>query len=919
MKDSIKRVQSQACLSYAERENLGPTAKEKIFMKRAQSRGHSSFARVMTMLALLLTMSTGAWAQTWTNIVKNSDLEGDDVSCFYKQESNSGVYLCRITDGIGVDGSRGIMVQSQATDEEDWWTQFDLRLPYALPKGTQYKLNFDYKASAAGDFKFQISNEPGQYVWWTLGGWPEPGGSFDTTWKHYEQTFTVPDDLDGSQSQSGDWLMKFRTIYACLAANKVTTQFIFDNIKVEIPSDVLSTLTLEPVTDPKLMIPYHDDDDVAVGKLKAAIETYDAIASPTADDKNTLKAAIDQFNADNADFEKDETAKVATDGWKKFDGSAAGVCATQYAPAITTYDGRTANLAECYEGNGNRTGTIIYQDITGLTNGQYKVGFYGNAFSTTQRDHFECIMEDGATDAAYVFANEKQQFITARLATSTTENNFRQFDVEVTDGTIKLGMGKAYGKSTNWHTMQIYRLTWFATAKQAYAAYQTELAALLADAKALAADENKTEGKDAFNAVIATAEEATTTKADWYNNAEIAQIITDLKTATANFTKANWNIDFAAGQYYIIDAESNKMMAAGHDWGTRAIVSDEGLDLTLTPDAESRTVTIDSRVSNGGDSHFLGSNLYMDGTAYGFAFEKQGTCFYILEPVAGQYISVDANDNLVMSDTPRQFNVVSKADMLTQLKTQMEAATADAPVDATLLLTAPNFNRNDARNTEAWSVVQTLTGDGHNINISGGEDGNGTVGNNCADAYHTPFSFTQTITDAPAGTYQLTAQGFYEGTGDAPNFFANGVNGAVPAKTGSEGDMTAAAKSFKAGSYTIEQPIEFTVGDDGKMEIGISGTSDSQWVIFDNFRLTYLGAPAVVTTHKVSLAEGTVDADNWKAKAGDAGEFKALPLTGVAEGTKVTAKYSGTKRADQIKEAFFDILRQTDIIFRVFL
>jgi len=42
-----------------------------IFMMRAQSRGHSGFAKVITMLALLMTAATGAWAETtivtWTS------------------------------------------------------------------------------------------------------------------------------------------------------------------------------------------------------------------------------------------------------------------------------------------------------------------------------------------------------------------------------------------------------------------------------------------------------------------------------------------------------------------------------------------------------------------------------------------------------------------------------------------------------------------------------------------------------------------------------------------------------------------------------------------------------------------------------------------------------------------------------------
>jgi hypothetical protein len=561
-----------------------------------------------------------------------------------------------------------------------------------------------------------------------------------------------------------------------------------------------------------------DDDAVAVGKLRKAIEDNPA-------DVAALQAAIDKFKADNADQEKDETAKVATNGWKKFTGNdAAGVCSTDFAPAITTYDGRTANLAENYETTTATTGQIIYQNITGLTNGKYKVGFYGNAFYTSGRG-FASDMADGAEDVAYVFANAEKEFIVANIATSTTENNFRQFDVEVTDGTIKLGMGKAKA-GTNWHTMQIHQLTWFTTAKEVYAADQNELAEILTEAKALAADENKTEGKEAFNAVIATAEEATDAEAkkNWYNISEIEEIIADLKTAIADFKKANRYIDFANDvKYYIIDAESGKMMAAGHNYGTRGIVNEMGLDLTLTAYTEGRTVTIDSRVKNG-DNHFLGSNLYMDSSEWGWAFESNGTGFYIIEPDGGKYVSIDGEDNLVLSDTPREWNVLTAAEVLASRLATLDAATAENPVDATFLLQNPNFNRNDQR-VSAWDVKFTS---GNNKNLNGGNQVN-----NCAESYHAAFTAMQTVSNAPAGIYKMTAQGFYRQDayeGDAPaapQFFANEVNGAVPVKAGSENSMSDASASFTNGLYTID-PIEFVVKEDGMMYVGITASTNTQ-------------------------------------------------------------------------------------------
>ena len=584
------------------------------------------------------------------------------------------------------------------------------------------------------------------------------------------------------------------------------------------------------------------EDGVAVGKLEEAIEK----AKAGNINQTELQKAIDQYMDDNADQEKDETAKVATNGWKKFDGSAAGVCSTDFAPAITTYDGReNVKLAEVYEGNAegvNRTGTIIYQDITGLTNGKYKVGFYGNAFFTSGRG-FDSTMEDGANDVAYVFANDQKEFIIARVATSTTENNFRQFDVEVTDGQIKLGMGKDKA-GTNWHTMQIYQLTWFTTAKEVFAQDQEELKAVIAEAKALLADENKTEGKEALEFIVICAEQAVDSK--MINISELEAVIGNLKYSIDYFKKANWYIDFAAGEYYIIDVESGLKMAAGHDYGTRGIVNEAGLDLTLTPYSDSRTVTIDSRVYFNDNRHFLGQDLYMDGGEWGWALEYQGFGFYILEPNSGKYINIDANNNLVLSDTPREFIIVTKDGVRAQLLEELSVATKNAPVDATGLITANNFNRGDARNAEAWQWTPSETAEENPDNWNNHNFSGGNEVNNCAESYHAAFNVMQTISDAPAGFYQLTAQGFYRQDNyegelpAAPQFFANEVNADVPAKAGSENSMSDASASFTNGLYTID-PINFEVKDDGMMYIGITASTNTQWVIWDNFQLKYFG------------------------------------------------------------------------------
>ena len=207
--------------------------KQKDFMKRAQSRGHSRFARVMTMLVLLIA-ATGAWAQTWTNIVTNSDMEGDDVSCFYVKENAKGaanMYIARITEGIGVDDSRAIRVLSDGNEVETWDTQFFIRLPYELPAGTKYKLSFDYKANKEAAADFQCANEPGEYIIWYIGENDYDDFSFTTSWQSFSREYTVPAVADGSNNDGG-WKNNFQTIYFSLALGdpKVANEYFIDNV-----------------------------------------------------------------------------------------------------------------------------------------------------------------------------------------------------------------------------------------------------------------------------------------------------------------------------------------------------------------------------------------------------------------------------------------------------------------------------------------------------------------------------------------------------------------------------------------------------------------------------------------------------------------------------------------------------------------
>ena len=201
-------------------------------------------------------------------------------------------------------------------------------------------------------------------------------------------------------------------------------------------------------------------------------------------------------------IEADITAQVGINPGTNWVG-ASGWCATQFAPAIVTKDGRTAQMAENYQANVDATGDIITQTITGLVNGTYRVTIYGNAFYTSGRG-FESDVEDGAEDVCYLFAgsggNRVQKFIPAHIATSTTENSMITLEnVEVTDGTLVIGLGKAKA-GTNWHTVQVYEVTVIADFNELADAAVADYEAMNGQAMEAAVAEAMTIAKAAFDA-----------------------------------------------------------------------------------------------------------------------------------------------------------------------------------------------------------------------------------------------------------------------------------------------------------------------------------------------------------------------------------------------------------------------------------
>ena len=355
------------------------------------------------------------------------------------------------------------------------------------------------------------------------------------------------------------------------------------------------------------------------------------------------------------------------------------------------------------------------------------------------------------------------------------------------------------------------------------------------------------------------------------------------KAVTDTITIAPVEPLFADGSYYFFNKASQQYLAAGSNWGTHAVVNAAGLDYTIT--FVNGKYTLDSQVSNGGNSQFLNGE-WNDGAAMGWIIEKTEDGDYTISNGADYLTAQDNGEVLLKGDATAEaahWALKTKEDRIAELA----AANANAPVDATFLIADANFNRNDLRKS-AW------TGDDFGVG--------GDVTNFNAEKWggnSQTFDIKQTI-ELPNGVYKVTWNGFYRYNNTSDN--TNDVAVAAHAE-GTEvinsfvylndkdfaltsiADETATAAlqaqergipfsqgdaSFAFGLGIYEQSAEVIVSD-GTLTIGIKKTEHpgTDWTVWDNFRLSYLGAAVNPDDPELEAPEGWTKAIANGNLAGD--------------------------------------------------
>ena len=162
----------------------------------------------------------------WTNLINNSDMEGDDVSSFFTKVAQGAPEPSVITDGVGVGGTRGIKVEATAKKAEAWDNQFWFRFNEILPAEAKYRLSFDYRADTDATVSTQAHAEPSDYIHYEMLG----NLSFTSSWQNFTAEGTVTSQQAGPNSGGG----LFTSIAFNLNELADANNYYFDNIVFEV-------------------------------------------------------------------------------------------------------------------------------------------------------------------------------------------------------------------------------------------------------------------------------------------------------------------------------------------------------------------------------------------------------------------------------------------------------------------------------------------------------------------------------------------------------------------------------------------------------------------------------------------------------------------------------------------------------------
>ena len=209
--------------------------------------------------------------EPWTQWVKNGDCEGEDASCFVCKDGDSKEKKNRITDGAGVNNSRGVTVHSVKSAKNDTTSQFFVYTPdHIWETGERYIFHMKVRADKATKISAFAQRTPGDAIKTQGWGWGAKAtpvsildGTYEVTteWTEISCRGTITSDQADEQWNWGGWegwggwggggggttTYSLQTIAFNLNADKdADNDFYFDEISWEsLPNDYVECPTKE--------------------------------------------------------------------------------------------------------------------------------------------------------------------------------------------------------------------------------------------------------------------------------------------------------------------------------------------------------------------------------------------------------------------------------------------------------------------------------------------------------------------------------------------------------------------------------------------------------------------------------------------------------------------------------------------------
>ena len=154
----------------------------------------------------------------WKSVIKNGNLEGDDMSCFFSKDNSSDPYTSVTVDEEGIDDWHAIVLQTGGSVAgTDWEDQFFIQATEVIPAGKKFHVEFDYRSDVEAGCDTQCHVTPGNYIHWACIGSP----TFKPEWQHFTYEGAAPSEVADKN---------FQTIAFNLSKTRKDVKIVIDNI-----------------------------------------------------------------------------------------------------------------------------------------------------------------------------------------------------------------------------------------------------------------------------------------------------------------------------------------------------------------------------------------------------------------------------------------------------------------------------------------------------------------------------------------------------------------------------------------------------------------------------------------------------------------------------------------------------------------